>query len=269
MRRTIALVLFLAGPALFAAGEIVYLKDGTILEGYIRSQNSERIVIETPDGELSVEKSAIRRIAYSSANEHEFAQQIKAMQSEKEACDAFKGESQKREDEARAECARKVEEAKASAERDFAARSAKNAQSYNDALRGAALRNMIFPGYGYDSLHETRKAWFFGVSAATALGFYYREWKSWQNADRAYRKDVPLYSSAAFLSGSPVLVSASLIRANDLRFQRDRSARRGGIFSALFLGLYAAGVAEPLLGRESSGPSLSFESGLFACTVRF
>lgn len=167
MRRAIAILSAFALAAPILADEIIYMRDGTIVTGRIKFQNPERVVISTGEGEQTIEKSRIRRIAFASESEKEIAAQIQDLEEKRKACENLEKEMEER-------CDRRVQEA-LQAERTRAERRARvAAEDYRSRLRSAALWNAVVPGAGYRKLGETNKGFFFTAAAAGSLLYYYQ-----------------------------------------------------------------------------------------------
>lgn len=155
MGRSLVILVFLLCSSLSA--EIVYMKDGRILEGSIVAQNDQTLDIKTKNGLQKIQKSTVRRIAYHTAEEKaklEAERKARRDAAMKELERMRQLRAQEEEARKRADIARQAELAK---QRAAAAKAVRESVEREDmekpddiiGFKDFAWRSALVPGWGH------------------------------------------------------------------------------------------------------------------------
>ncbi len=139
------LVLWPDGPALRA--EVIYLKNGQVIAGKVIGQSRTTMRIQTPTGVRTIQKTSIRRVSYSAAEEQRIIRQQTEARRQREEAEAAPQAEQDRA--AREEAERLDAEANADAGEE-------STGAPDDITPGGyVLRSAVVPGWGHLAMGKT------------------------------------------------------------------------------------------------------------------
>lgn len=176
--RPVRVVLWLAFLLLPLAvlAETVYLRDGRVLEGSLIGQSRTEIRLRTDRGLVVINKTKIRRIAYSSGHTPVDKVAVDKAAADKAAADARQKEQLRQQAELarRREIARKIEKEKRKANQDRKtpgqpARA--DGASAGHSRWGAPLRSAALPGWGHQYLGSPLLGWTYSGVFVGAAAF--------------------------------------------------------------------------------------------------
>lgn len=210
--------------------ELVFLKNGDVVQGRITSQTSENVRVQTAGSSILINKSDISRISYDADEERIWLENQEREKIERAEVERLRAEAEQM----RAESARREQELKA--------REAQLSE-YQTRLAGAWWRSLIWPGWGQIYRGETVKGWLVAGGAGIMLFQLYR-------TDQTYRQASADFDQASALSlasagtGSAGALAGAYAYANEARNTKQTAAARGNLVLGLFAAWYVYNVID-------------------------
>lgn len=226
----ICVVLGLALSSVSLQAELVFLKNGDVVQGRIVSQTAENVRVQTASSSLLISKGDIARISFDADEERLWLENQEREKLERAELERMRAEAEQM----RAESLRREQELKAREEQ---------LGEYQTRLAGAWWRSLIWPGWGQIYRGETAKGWIVAGGAGLMLYQLYRADQSFRQASADFDQASAL-SLASAGTGSAATLAGAFAYANDARNAKQTAAARGNLILGLFAAWYVYNVVD-------------------------
>ncbi len=210
--------------------ELVFLKNGDVLQGRIVSQTADNVRVQTAGSSQLISKSDIARISYDAEEERLWLEGQEREKRERAEMERLRAEAEQM----RAESLRREQELKAREEQ---------LGEYQTRLAGAWWRSLLWPGWGQYYRGETVKGALVAGAAGLMLIQLYRADQDYRNASAAF-DEASVLSLASAAGGNAGGIAGAYAFANEARNTKQTAAARGNLMLGLFAAWYVYNVID-------------------------